>query len=1025
MFTNETQSIMKHIFLFVFLSMTVLLSAQLKRVESAQNSNVDNARHNLPLLESRGYSQTSAFSIKAVSGPSIEFLESGLKAGTINQNGVPAYIEGKLKVSGRRGTSTENLAIEYLTVAASAMKINEPEKEFAIMSVESDELGMTHVKLRQMKEGVPVYGAEVMIHGRNNTFDFLNGNYFPSIDEVNTKPSVDQSVSKNIVENDIKSVTTYSNEVKMLFKGLKENSELIVYPFEGAFHLAYHVTKYKNIIDRWEYFIDAHTGEIIHKFQSICKFHNHTKTEQCNIVEEEILDGKAIANSLDLLNVTRLINTYQVGTKYYMIDGSRDIFKTTPANMPNDPDGVIWTIDAFNTSPEKDNFKYDHVTSTNNIWSSRTAVSSHYNGGIAYEYFRNVHGRKSINGQGGNIISLINVADDDGSSMGNAFWNGQAMFYGNGDGAFQPLARGLDVAGHEMSHGVIQSTANLEYQGESGALNESFADVFGVLIDRDDWKIGEDVVKAAAFPSGALRSMDNPHNGAASNDFNKGWQPRHYSERYKGSEDNGGVHINSGIPNWAFFKFATSVGKDKAEKVYFRALTTYLTKSSNFTDCRVAVIKAATDLYTATEVNAAKKAFDEVGILGETSGNYQNDVQTNPGDEYILTIGPDGTGMFIHDTAGKELAKITSKKIINKPSITDDGTIVVYVASDKKIYFATIDWSKGEFNPDQIFDSRGIWYNAIIAKDGSKIAAIYDDDLTTINVYDVASKGESDYTLYNPTYTQGVSTGDVLQADAMEFDATGEWIMYDAENEIKSATTGSIDYWDIGFIKVWNNNTKTFSLGKVEKLYSSLPKNVSVGFPTFSKNSPYIIAFDYKTSNDEFYVFGANIETGKSAIILKNTDWSVPNFSSKDNKLIFEEETISSINIRSIGLKSSKIEPVSSVTTQVIPAKRWAIWFSNGKRVLSDTKDDASINPSWIKITGNPVSDLLELNVSAELTKSPKIMIHDMVGNVIYSSNQSADDATISIDVTHLPAGIYTVTAIVNNNRASGKFVKQ
>ncbi|CAG0908569.1 unnamed protein product, partial [Darwinula stevensoni] len=156
--------------------------------------------------------------------------------------------------------------------------------------------------------------------------------------------------------------------------------------------------------------------------------------------------------------------------------------------MPDDPDGVIWTIDAFNTSPEKSNFKYDHVTSTNNSWSSKTAVSSHYNGGQAFEYFRNVHGRKSINGQGGNIISFVNVADDDGSSMGNAFWNGQAMFYGNGDGAFQPLARGLDVAGHEMSHGVIQSTANLEYQGESGALNESFADVFGVLIDRDDWK---------------------------------------------------------------------------------------------------------------------------------------------------------------------------------------------------------------------------------------------------------------------------------------------------------------------------------------------------------------------------------------------------------------------------------------------------------------------------------------------------------------------------------------------------------
>jgi bacillolysin len=96
------------------------------------------------------------------------------------------------------------------------------------------------------------------------------------------------------------------------------------------------------------------------------------------------------------------------------------------------------------------------------------------------------------------------------------------------------------------------------------------------MIDRDDWKIGEDVVKTSAFPSGALRSLEDPHNGASTNNFNAGWQPRHYDERYKGTEDNGGVHINSGIPNWAFFKFASAIGKDKAEKVYYRALTTYL-----------------------------------------------------------------------------------------------------------------------------------------------------------------------------------------------------------------------------------------------------------------------------------------------------------------------------------------------------------------------------------------------------------------------------------------------------------------
>ena len=118
----------------------------------------------------------------------------------------------------------------------------------------------------------------------------------------------------------------------------------------------------------------------------------------------------------------------------------------------------------------------------------------------AYLYFSNLHSRNSINGAGGNIISLVNVSDEAGQSMGNAFWNGQAMFYGNGDAAFTPLAAGLDVAGHEMSHGVVQSTANLAYQGESGAMNEAFADIFGSMIDRDDWKVGEDIANPSVFP---------------------------------------------------------------------------------------------------------------------------------------------------------------------------------------------------------------------------------------------------------------------------------------------------------------------------------------------------------------------------------------------------------------------------------------------------------------------------------------------------------------------------------------------
>ena len=191
---------------------------------------------------------------------------------------------------------------------------------------------------------------------------------------------------------------------------------------------------------------------------------------------------------------------------------------------------MIWTIDAFNTSPTLNSFRYDHVKSSNNSWSNRTAVSAHYNGAQAYEYFRNTHNRNSVNGSGGNLISFINVADENGRPMDNAFWNGKFMFLGNGDQAFKILARAKDVTGHEMSHGVIQNTANLEYYGESGAMNESFADVFGAMIDRDDWLIGEDVVQTSAFPSGALRNMRDPHNGG--NSSNYWWQPKHVNEQF-------------------------------------------------------------------------------------------------------------------------------------------------------------------------------------------------------------------------------------------------------------------------------------------------------------------------------------------------------------------------------------------------------------------------------------------------------------------------------------------------------------
>lgn len=1013
--------------------------AQFKKIDFDQNKKVSAEQIRLlpkPIKESTNQTTHPEVAFTSLDESSLIAVKTGLKPGILNERNVPSYIEGKINFNGNR-SSIANQALDYVVAAAPLMKIKNPIDEFKVSHVETDDLKITHVRMQQYVGNLPIYGAEIIVHGDDEGFDFLNGNYFPSPEITNTTANLEDVQALNTVKSDLQVTVNYENDITAV-GNMTPTSQLVIYPFEGTFKLAYHITSYKNIIDRWEYFVDAVDGTIIRKYLSVCKFHNHKHdhTAQCNAQKDVDLalqgqllgDGKATANAQDLFNTSRLINTYEVSSKFYLIDGSRDMFVFAPTQLPNEPEGVIWTIDAFNTSPAKDNFNYDHVTSTNNLWSNKTAVSAHYNGGKAFEYFRNIHNRKSINGAGGNIVSLINVADEDGSSMGNAFWNGQAMFYGNGDGAFQPLARGLDVAGHEMTHGVVQSTANLDYEGESGALNESFADVFGSMIDRDDWKIGEDVVKTSAFPSGALRSLEDPHNGASTNNFNAGWQPRHYDERYKGTEDNGGVHINSGIPNWAFFKFASAIGKDKAEKVYYRALTTYLTKSSKFVDCRVAVIKAATDLYSTTEINAAKKAFDEVGILGDTGGNYETDINANPGQEFILTTGANNVGLFIYSTSGALLGQISSKSVLSKPSISDDGSEIVFVGKDNIVYYITIDWTKNPVTPqEQTLSDDPVWRNAIISKDGLKIAATTTELKNEVYVFYFGGTSVTSniFELYNPTYTQGVTTGDVLYADAMEFDITGEYIMYDAENEITSNTSGSINYFDISFIKVWNNGAKSFSLGEIEKLYSSLPKNVSIGNPTFSKNSPYIIAFDYIDENDNVNILASNIETGTTNLIYENNTLGYPNYSSKDDNLMFDNEGSASLDLGIAKLKSNKIE-VAATPTRLISGRRWAVWFSNGKRNLSDVEITENLNAGFT-IVENPVSDILRLQIKGDIYKNTDIKISDITGKTLVQNaiNITQDNQTTELSTAALIPGIYFVTLQSGNVTNTLKFVKR
>jgi len=280
------------------------------------------------------------------------------------------------------------------------------------------------------------------------------------------------------------------------------------------------------------------------------------------------------------------------------------------------------------------------------------------------------------------------------------------------------------------------------------------------------------------FPTGLLRNLADPHNGGTSlADQSKGYQPRTMSEMYIGDKDKGGGHINSGIPNWAFYKFATATSKEKAEKVYYRALTTYLTPKSQFIDLRLAVVQAATDIHgdNSPEVNAAKAAFDAVEIFEVGGGNPPPtaELPTNPGQDYILLHdasagNSDPNTWYMYDPKGNILTARSRVQGINRPSVTDKGDFAFYVAADHTIRKVSLAGTA----QDAVVQSEKIWDNVSISKDGKRMAAISIDIDTSIYVYDFEKAKWARFMLYNPTYTEGVTNGDVQFADAIEWDYT-------------------------------------------------------------------------------------------------------------------------------------------------------------------------------------------------------------------------------------------------------------
>lgn len=498
-----------------------------------------------------------------------------------------------------------------------------PQTSFTTLKQEQDPLGFTHQKMQQYFNGVKVEFATVTLSSKNGTVQTLNSAYFPIAEDFNITPSISgsQALNSAIAHVGASKYMWQNASEAVLAEYQKPTGELVIFPaidnISEINRLAYKFDIYATApLYRADVYIDAKTGQFI-------------------------MENKRIHHANVPATGTSLYN----GTVSFTADNT-----SGPYRLRQTVDGGgIQTFDMNNSTNY--NSAVDVTSTSTSFTSNPTGVQAHFGAERTHKYFSQKHGRNSYNNAGAIIKSYVSYS----TNYVNAFWDGSRMTYGDGDGVnYGPLVS-LDICGHEIAHGVTEYSANLVYSYQSGALNESFSDIFGESIEKfasgtNDWLMGDDI--GAGGSGGALRSMSNPNAyGDPDTYLGTNW--------YAGSGDNGGVHINSGVQNFWFYILTvgksgtndkgdsynvTGIGMDKAAAIAYRNLTVYLNTNSQYSDARNGAIQAAKDLYGAgsAEEIATTNAWYAVGVGAAYGGGGGSSYCASQGnsvnDEYISRV---------------------------------------------------------------------------------------------------------------------------------------------------------------------------------------------------------------------------------------------------------------------------------------------------------------------------------------------------------------------------------------------------
>ncbi len=619
-----------------------------------------------------------------------------IKEKFLDERGKPSLIIFNDK-SVYKNTDSQNVFREQL-----GLKDN---SSFIRIKSENDKKGFLHEKFQQYYQGIKVEFATYSLHSKSGRLESISGEYY-SLEGVKIQPTLSKNEAFNKALENIgaKSYLWDSPADAAIIAYKRPVGELVLLPVvdEDAngniieeIHLAYKFDIYAtNPISRGDIYIDATSGESLF-YNAIIKHlgeHSHAiRKNQTSIVENQKKSNIFSAGNAE----TRYSGNQSIETslkvgKFVLLDGSRGSGVNT-YNLKNGTNynNAVDFEDGDNnwTAVEYDNSKKDNG-----------ALDAHWGAEMTYDYWKNVHDRNSYNNSGASIRSYVHYS----SNYDNAFWNGSVMTYGDGSGTYFDILTSLDVAGHEIGHAVCTYTANLAYQKESGALNESLSDIWGACVEyyatqgqgKDTWLIGEDIERR--FGHAALRSMSNPKSEGQPDTYEGAYWVSQKRCRPSNINDYCGVHTNSGVLNHWFYiltagKSGTNdkgdtynvngIGIDKAAQITF-AMENYMNSNSTYTSARTYGIQAAKDLYGAysAEEIAVTNAFYAVGVGAAYSGPTDSTPPSAPSN--LTAAETTDTSTRLSWDAATDNFEVTAYNLYRNGNLLIAVTGLTYVVND-------------------------------------------------------------------------------------------------------------------------------------------------------------------------------------------------------------------------------------------------------------------------------------------------------------------------------------------------------